>query len=637
MDVLYPYIILAPAAGLLANLLAGRRLGDPGAGIAGSLAAGTAFGLAVWQFLLLRLHPEGAVVSLGEWIRIGALEIPWAFRVDTLSVTMALVVTGVGTLIHIYAIGYMHGDPGFARFFVYLNLFLVAMLVLVGADNYAVLFVGWEGVGLCSYLLIGFWFDRGEGGTANATAGRKAFVVNRIGDLGLLIAMFLMYRTFGTLDFDGVFGGAEAALIAGAPVAVAIALALLVGAAGKSAQIPLFVWLPDAMAGPTPVSALIHAATMVTAGVYLIVRSHVLFELAPMAQAATVATGAATALLAATAAVAQFDIKRVLAYSTISQLGFMVAAAGLGAYTAAIFHLVTHAFFKALLFLAAGSVIHGLEHGGAGHQEPGTRHSQDMRTMGGLRRRMPVTFAVYTAGALALAGLPPLSGFFSKDEILVAAYAHGPLVFGTLCAAAFLTAFYMGRQIFLVFTGSPRSPEAADAAESGRVMTAPLIGLALLAVFGGVLNLPGTAALGEWLSHAIGHGEHPAFSLPIAIGATGLAVAGGWLAGRLYRSAPEAGPDPLKVRLGGLFAFLSRAWRLDDLYAAWIVGPFKRLAAVLDAGEIKVISLPERLLAGLTVRAGRGLSLLHTGQLNWNMAGIVAGFIALLLAIGWMR
>jgi len=655
---LFPFILLAPIVGMLANLLAGRRLGDPGAGIVASLAAGAAFGLAVWQFALLRLHPEGVVDSMGEWIRIGALDLPWAFRIDALSVTMMLVVTGVGTLIHIYAIGYMHGDPGIARFFIYLNLFLVAMLVLVGADNFAVLFVGWEGVGLCSYLLIGFWFDRGAGGTGNATAGRKAFVVNRIGDLGLLIAMFLMFRTFGSLDFDAVLGLAQKTLAVGAPVAAAICLALLAGAVGKSAQIPLFVWLPDAMAGPTPVSALIHAATMVTAGVYLIVRSHVLFDLAPAVQAVTAAVGAGTALLAATSAVAQFDIKRVLAYSTISQLGFMVAAAGLGAYTAAIFHLVTHAFFKALLFLAAGSVIHGLEgakykvpgatdddarstlgngSGQASHLVPGTLHFQDMRFMGGLRTCMPVTFGVYLAGALALAGLPPLAGFFSKDEILTAAYAQNPFIFAILSAAAFMTAFYVGRQVWLVFFGPARSPGAEHAVESRRLMTIPLIGLAVLAVLGGGLNLPGNMALGEWLAHTLGHTEHHPFSLLVAGFSTAAAMLGVALAYRLYRSAPADRPDPLEGRLGGLFSFLNRGWGLDDLYTAAVIRPFNRLTASLAAADTKIMADLESLPVNLVRKTAGVLRVMQTGQLSWNVAGIVAGLIVMLLVLRWMQ
>ncbi len=363
---LVPFVILIPIIGLLINVAGWRRWREPVPGLIASIAAGLSFVVAILLFITLLGRPEGDIVTVARWLPVGQLEVPLAFRVDTLSVTMMLVVTGVGTLIHIYAIGYMHGDAGFTRFFIYMNLFLAAMLLLVSADNFLLMFVGWEGVGLCSFLLISFWFDKGQDGTGNARAGRKAFVVNRIGDFGLILAMIILFWEFGSLSFDAVFARAEAVWTVGAPVAVAVTLLLLLGATGKSAQIPLFIWLPDAMAGPTPVSALIHAATMVTAGVYMIARCHVLFALAPVSQTAVALIGAATALLAATIAIGQFDIKRVLAYSTISQLGFMIAAVGLGAYVAGIFHLVTHAFFKALLFLAAGSVIHGLEHGARG-------------------------------------------------------------------------------------------------------------------------------------------------------------------------------------------------------------------------------------------------------------------------------
>ena len=386
---------------------------------------------------------------------------------------------------------------------------------------------------MCSFLLIGFWFDKKGEGAQISNAARKAFIANRIGDAGLLLGLFLMATTFGSLDFGTVFGAARATFAVGAPTVTAITLLLFVGVTGKSAQIPLFVWLPDAMAGPTPVSALIHAATMVTAGIYLIVRSHVLFDLAPLTQTVVMATGAATALLAATIAVSQFDIKRVLAYSTISQLGFMVAAVGAGAYAAGMFHLVTHAFFKALLFLAAGSILHSL----------GT---QDSRLMGGLRGRMKTTFAVYVIGALALAGVPPLSGFFSKDEILAAAAEHSLILYLVLALAGFLTAFYITRQIFLIFMGDARSDAAEHAHESRPLMTRPLIALALLALLGGVINLPGAAPLQAWLAHTTGEAEAGTLDLTVAALSTLIALAGigaaYWLYGR-YRA-----PDPLAGR-----------------------------------------------------------------------------------------
>ena len=373
---LVPWVVFFPIIGLLVNIILGGKLGEKAIGAVASIASGLAFAISLLLAVELAGHPEGVTVPLLEWIKIGSstaagsLQIDWAFRVDTLSVTMMLVVSGVGTLIHIYAIGYMHedvrinGDPGrFRRFFVFMNLFIAAMMILVTGDNYLVLFVGWEGVGLCSYLLIGFWYDKGKDGIGNALAAKKAFVANRVGDFGFLIAMFLMFWAFGSLQFTDVFEKAAEVAAAQPAIILAITLFMLVGVTGKSAQIPLYVWLPDAMAGPTPVSALIHAATMVTAGVYLVARSNALYVLVPEAQGIVALVGGLTALFAATIAVAQFDIKKVLAYSTISQLGFMVAAVGMGAFAAGMFHLVTHAFFKALLFLSAGSVIQGVEHG----------------------------------------------------------------------------------------------------------------------------------------------------------------------------------------------------------------------------------------------------------------------------------
>jgi NADH-quinone oxidoreductase subunit L len=596
---LVPLIIFLPLGGLLINLFLGRRLGERFSGIGASAAVGLGFVVAVLQFLALRAEPEGARVVVAEWIRIGGLAAPWALKVDSLSVTMMLMVTGVSTLIHIYAIGYMHedvrfqGDPGrYNRFFIYFNLFVAAMMVLVTGDSFLTLFVGWEGVGLCSYLLIGFWYEKGEGGIGNALAGKKAFVVNRIGDLGFLLAIFTAFWAFGSLRFDEVFHAAEAMGPAAVGTATLITLLLLVGATGKSAQLPLFVWLPDAMAGPTPVSALIHAATMVTAGIYMIARTSPLFELAPASANAVAWVGAATALFAATIAVGQFDIKRVLAYSTISQLGFMISAVGLGAYGAGMFHLITHAFFKALLFLSAGSVIQGIERGHhhVGHASPGAHGSHgepfdpnDMRGMGGLRRRMPVTFVVYLVGALALAGIPPLAGFFSKDEILADAAHEHTLVYGLLTAAAFLTAFYIGRQVLMVFFGSPRSAPAEHAQESPAVMTGPLVALAGLAAIGGALNLPGLHALTHFLEHTL-EGLHAGEFDPAVAGiSTGLgmmALLFAWLVyGRKTLAAGEA--DPLSRMLGSLFTALNRKWYVDELYDWLFVRRYIALAGWL--------------------------------------------------------
>jgi NADH-quinone oxidoreductase subunit L len=618
-------VLLFPLLGMLFNAFLGRRLRLPAAGIIATIAAGLAFAAACGLLAALLIEPEGSVVSVGRWLAVGPLDARWALRVDSLSTTMMLLVTGVGALIHLYAIGYMRGDPDYSRFFVYLNLFLFAMLLLVSADSFLTLFVGWELVGLCSYLLIGFWFDRGENGTANASAGRKAFVVNRIGDAGFIVAMALIFRTFGSLDFDAVFSQAGDLLAPGEPLVVAITLLLLLGAAGKSAQLPLFIWLPDAMAGPTPVSALIHAATMVTAGIYLMARAHVLFDLAPLTGTVAVWIGGLTALVGATAAAAQSDIKRVLAYSTISQLGFMVVAAGLGAYVAALFHLVSHAFFKGLLFLAAGSAIHGLEHG-HGADRPAI-DCQDMRLMGGLAGRMPRTFWTFLIGGLALAGLPPLAGFFSKDEILAAAWAGYRPVYLLLTLAAFVTAFYVARQVVLVFAGQPRCPAAAQAEESPAVMTAPLIALAGLAALGGLLNLPGRHSLGHWLAETVGEGAAPAFSPLVALISTAVALLGLALAYRLYRRQPA---EPL-ARFAALYHFLQRGWAIDDLYRATVVRGFSAVSRRLARADDILFYGLDSLLGRTTGRAATFAQRSQTGQLNWNVAGIVLGFAGILL------
>jgi len=600
---LAPWVVLIPVIGLVLNLLIGKRIGEVGVGLIASLAAGGSFVVAALLAVGLAGHPEAQRVLFLNWMTIGDFSVDWAFRVDTLSVTMMLAVTGVGTLIHIYSIGYMHKDvrhnedPGrFSRFFVFLNLFIAAMMILVSADNYLMLFVGWEGVGLCSYLLIGFWFEKGAGGIANAQAAKKAFVVNRVGDFGLLIALFLMFWNFGTFQFDQVF---ERAPEAAQGVLLAITLFMLLGVAGKSAQIPLYVWLPDAMAGPTPVSALIHAATMVTAGVYLVARSNPLYAAAPTAQTWVTWVGALTAIFAATIALGQFDIKKVLAYSTISQLGFMVAAVGMGAYVAGMFHLVTHAFFKALLFLSAGSVILGMEHGQevayghGGHAGHGGGHGeefdpQDMRNMGGLRTKMPATFWVYLIGALALAGIAPLSGFFSKDEILVAASHYNIVVFLLLILSAFLTAFYMGRQILMVFFGATRTRAAGAAVENGPVVIIPLVILAFLAFFGGALNLPGVHTLSTWLEHSLETVHEADFVPLLAAVALGVALLGLLAAWLVYGRRPAARPqtaDPLQARSPSLFSALEHKWWVDELYENTVLRAYKALSGLL-AGPV---------------------------------------------------
>lgn len=595
--------ILFPIIGLLINTFLGHRLGEKGVGLTACVAAGLAFVVSVLTLIaLLGIDVSGAahggrVVErvLYDWAIVGNLKLPIALQLDPLSVTMMMVVSGVGSLIHIYAMGYMHGDPRFQRFFVYFNLFLASMLVLVMANNYLMMFVGWELVGLCSYLLIGFWFED----INNSIAGKKAFVVNRIGDFGFILGLFLIILAFGTLEFTGVFEAVEhghsielwGITFTTEAVVTAITLLLFVGATGKSAQIPLFVWLPDAMAGPTPVSALIHAATMVTAGIYMITRSAPMYELATSSSDVVAIVGALTALLAATIAVAQFDIKRVLAYSTISQLGFMIAAVGLGGYAAGMFHLVTHAFFKALLFLGSGSVIHGIEHGmhhnnqateaSNEHAEqpasfaPNPHDPQDMRNMGGLSSRMRWTCATYIIGGAALAGIFPFAGFWSKDEILVDASSHNTVVWVLLTLAAFLTAFYMTRQIILVFFGEPRTPAATRAHESGSLMVMPLVILAILSVLGGALNLPGLHSFAHFIE------QHAAdFDFGIAATSTAIALLGTFFAWAVYsRGRIDANaPDRLNNLPLGLFTHLNRKWYWDEFYTLVVVRPYYWLA-----------------------------------------------------------
>jgi NADH-quinone oxidoreductase subunit L len=604
---LAPFLVFFPVIGLLINIILGGRFSEKAVGWIASAASGAAFVVSVLLvYSLSANHGEVMRWTIGQWIHIGTLSIDWTFRVDSLSTTMMLVVSGVGTLIHIYAIGYMHEDVRFKndlgryrRFFVFLNLFIAMMMLLVSGDSYMMLFVGWEGVGLCSFLLIGFWYEMdtlGRPSWANSNAAKKAFVTNRIGDFGFLIAGFIMFWYLRSFQFDQVF---EAAKNAPPGVIVAITLFMLIGVAGKSAQIPLYVWLPDAMAGPTPVSALIHAATMVTAGVYLITRSAGLYTLVPQAQYIVAMTGAVTALFAATIAVGQYDIKKVLAYSTISQLGFMVAGVGMGAFVAGMFHLVTHAFFKALLFLSAGSVILGLERGhhhlahhGGGHAD---QHEEvfdpgDMRNMGGLRKTMPVTFWLYIIGTLALAGIFPFAGFWSKDEILLDASLHYPTVYILLTIAAFFTAFYMGRQIWMVFFGEPRHEAAAHAEESPKVMTIPLMVLAALSILGGALNLPfeGFHNFGHWLEHTLHEVEALPLNLQVAGISTILALIAILVSWLIYgRNALKKGqPDPLKKPLGLIFTGMEHKWFVDEGYWAVFVDRYvdisRFLADVVD-------------------------------------------------------
>jgi NADH-quinone oxidoreductase subunit L len=581
-------IPILPLAGAAINGFFGRRASRNAISAVALVFCGAAFAVALWIALHFSSASSPYYFPLAHWIRSGSFSVDYEFYLDQLSLVMLLVVTGVGFLIHIYSVGYMWEDDGYYRFMSYLNLFMFFMLTLVLAKNYLVMFIGWEGVGLASYLLIGFWFTKDSA----ASAGKKAFIVNRIGDFGFLIALFLMIKHFGSLDFTQVFAAVRTlpTETAGAGLLTAIGLLLMVGAAGKSAQIPLYVWLPDAMEGPTPVSALIHAATMVTAGVYMVARSSVIFEHAPIAMTVVAIIGTLTALFAATIGIAQTDIKKVLAYSTVSQLGYMFMACGVGAFSAGIFHLMTHAFFKGLLFLAAGSVIHGI--GG----------EQDMRKMGGLRLYMPWTFATMGIATLAIAGIPPFAGFWSKDEILWRAFGASWVYWLSGVITAFITSFYMFRLMYMTFGGDDyRGAPAQEAPghgghghdnqgrghghgephESPWVMLGPLVVLALLSVVGGF----------------VGYGnrfEH--FLAPVFQGATGIAqesapepasstleyllmgvsvgLAGlGWLlAYLLYSRVPQV-PARIAAGLGGLYRAVVNKYYIDELYAVLFVKP----------------------------------------------------------------
>ena len=641
-----------PLAGFLGLLAAGRRLGEPLAGWVATLASAGSFAVACIVFAGLvgeDAEVRHHVVTLFEWLPTGGFSVDMALLADPLSITMALFVTGIGTLIHLYSIGYMHGDAGFPRFFVYLNLFVFSMLMLVLGDNLLVTFLGWEGVGLCSYLLISFWF----GEEANASAGKKAFVTNRIGDWGFMLAMFLAFATVGSIAYSGEDGLLERAGDLAPVTATGIALLLFVGAVGKSAQLPLYVWLPDAMAGPTPVSALIHAATMVTAGVFLMVRVNpILAESYAWAPDVIAWVGVATALFAATIAVAQNDIKKVLAYSTVSQLGYMFLAVGTGAYVAAIFHMVTHAFFKALLFLGSGSVIHG------------TGGEQDMGRMGGLRRFMPVTAATFIVGWLAIAGVPPFAGFWSKDEILLHAWDANPALWGIGLVTALLTAFYMSRQVFLVFFGAERwrdapssdtseaeesAAELADADhadepvvaaapaaahglhphESPWSMTVPLVVLALLALVGGGLNLPFTGDLhflGHWLEPVF-HGNEAHVDVPtgtkvaLAVIAGVVAVAGILVAAAVYLLRRLAPVEP---------EVLAEGWYYDRAVSAFAGGPGRAAFDATADFDRGVVDGAVNGVATLVRASGSGLRRLQTGFVRSYALGITAGAVVLL-------
>ncbi|NNC40693.1 MAG: NADH-quinone oxidoreductase subunit L [Acidimicrobiia bacterium] len=616
-------VVALPAAGAVFLHFFGKRVGEPSSGWIASLLMSGAFVyalLAAVPFFQGTGHAESVVL----WSWMPAIGAEFAIRWDPLSSLMTLVVTGVGALIHFYAIGYMHGDPRFSRFFTYMNLFATGMLTLVLADNFAMLFLGWEAVGLCSYLLISFWFTK----PSAAAAGKKAFIVNRIGDFGFMVALMIILTQFGTLSFE-VLHDPQIGLSTG--LATAVGLLMLVGAAGKSAQIPLYVWLPDAMEGPTPVSALIHAATMVTAGVYLVARNAAIYEMAPIAATTVATVGALTALWAATIALAQKDIKAVLAYSTVSQLGYMFIGVGSTAYVAGMFHFMTHAFFKALLFLGAGSVIHAMA------------DEQNMDKMGGLGKHMPVTAATMGIATLAIAGVPPLAGFWSKDEILGAAFNQGGwmiVLWGIGLVTAGITAFYMTRQFVMVFLGKPRWDEGVHPHESPRLMTLPLVALAGLTVAGGFVNTPFRTGLEHYLEPAFETAEGAIQMAHPAEGSTAWTLAGAavlagllgiYLAYRLY-----AGPEDRRERVLGRFARPIFAWEnaywVDRFYGKTIVLPGKTAADwaafKFDLGFIDGIVNG---VAGAVKRMGTVIRPLQTGFVRNYGVMLAAGSVGLLI------
>ena len=621
-----------PLAGFLLLVLFGRRLAEPKAGWLAATMCGSSFFVTLLVFLDMvskTSEERSHVVRVFSWIPVGSLQVDLAFLADQLSITMALFITGIGTLIHLYAVGYMHGDPKFSKFFIYLNLFVFSMLMLVLGENLLVTFLGWEGVGTCSYFLISFWHTRDSA----ATAGKKAFVTNRVGDWGFMMAMFLAFGAVGTLSYGTINSAAHGGSISHV-TATAIALMLFVGACGKSAQLPLYLWLPDAMEGPTPVSALIHAATMVTAGVFLMTRMNpVIAEAYHWAPTIIAVVGAATALFAATVAVAQNDIKKVLAYSTVSQLGYMFLAVGSGAYVAAIFHMITHAFFKALLFLGSGSVIHGMH------------HEQDMRKMGALRVLMPVTGFTFIIGWLAIAGVPPFAGFWSKDEILLYVFANNRALYVVGLITALLTAFYMTRQVIMVFFGEAKWKDQSEEHgahgdfvphESPKIMLLPLVVLAMLSVGGGLLQLPFTKDLHfleKWLEPIVEHGEaHISGSwaydnkyllmlVAIVVALSGIALAVG-----VYGKKKLPAIEP---------QILANAWNYDKGVSAFMSGPGRQSFEAVAWADAHVID-GAVIGTGSVVRKSSGLiRKIQSGYVRVYAAAIVIGVLAMLAWFMW--
>lgn len=637
MDNAVYFIPAFPLLGFAILVLFGKKLGDPKAGYVGFAAVFLSFLATLVTWLELRTHDPRLHVNnhydIFTWMQVGGLDVHASLLVDPLSMTMALFVTGVSSLIHLYSIGYMKGDSRFHQFFVYLNLFVFSMIMLVLGDNFVVLFLGWEGVGACSYFLVGFWFER----KSAATAAKKAFIVNRIGDVGLLLGMFVAVYATGSLTYTNETGNGVLDQLSMLPegTVTAIALLLFIGAIGKSAQLPLFVWLPDAMEGPTPVSALIHAATMVTAGVYLMARVSPMLEISSTAAMTVAVVGAVSALFAATIACAQKDIKRVLAYSTMSQLGYMFLAVGAGLVSAGVFHMITHAFFKALLFLSAGAVIHAL------HEE------QNLKNMGNLRKYIPVTFGVFLIGWLAISGIPPFAGFWSKDEVLLAAWEYNKILFGIALFTAVLTAYYMSRLFFLAFFGKDRwknKPEPAEITEhdahhdknfkpheSPRLMLFPMIVLAILSVVGGFLQVsfgPYPDRLANFLEPLLHHGEHHAStSLKWGLAAAGISAAViGIFAAFLVARASELWLKSLEPKV------LGRAWYVDTIYEWLFARPGKALAtffsSVVDRLVIDGLVNGSARAVGV---AGTGLRRAQSGYVRSYVVTIVGGTILVLV------
>jgi NADH-quinone oxidoreductase subunit L len=621
-------IPLFPLLGFLINGLGRNMLSKTVIGFVGCLTVLASFAVSVGIFLELNSsETKSFIIPIFDWISAGTVKIPFSFLIDPLSTLMLLIVTGIGFLIHVYSTGYMHDDAGFGKFFSYLNLFIFFMLLLVLGSNYVVMFIGWEGVGLCSYLLIGFWFSN----AAYASAAKKAFVMNRIGDLGFLIAVFLIFTTFNSVEFSNVFPQA-ANMASGDSTLILITALLFVGAIGKSAQIPLFTWLPDAMAGPTPVSALIHAATMVTAGIYMIARSNILFTLAPETLGVVSIIGLATLFMAAAIAVSQTDIKKVLAYSTVSQLGYMFLGLGVGAYTGAFFHVITHAFFKALLFLGAGSVIHAMS------------NEQDMRNMGGLRKKLPVTFLTMMIGTIAIAGLPPFSGFFSKDEILAHVYEHNKVFWVIAVIGAMFTSFYMFRMMFLTFNGSFRGTKDQEhhLHESPASMTIPLIILAVLSALGGLIGIPAVLGGGHWLESFLAPVflvsasktsvmtlDHTTEYVLMALSVTAALLSMLYAYVRYVKQAHIPADDRTDR---GLLARLSyNKFYIDEVYNSLITRPLDALSGffykVVDKAGI------DGIVNGFgkgAIEASKSFRLLQTGMVGFYIFMMVAGILALL-------